>query len=548
MSPITVDPEVYFAAAKAVCNEYTRVIESVSGCLNPGIVASKGMAGNYPAVAPWVTKYYSVAADLEGVLVAYGNALLTVGDMLNLAGYTWAKANYDANPSSSKGVEPTMPPPRIGPSWDDKCIDIPDPMPAAYTTPDRGLLTNPNSARDKITTVLRQNNAQVPTGDTDALTAANTGWSAFSEQDAWMGGSARLQAVIASFDTVAAPEKSDVVDMLSILGSAPASIAEVAKGFASAIAAHAAELAELRSTLVWNAATAFPDSGTSSSSSNTAVTVTFTEEPDDATLTSGASMLASAISGHPLYALLAEPEFAGADALPQLKAKLEEIMSSPIDELTNRATWKSSAPKCELNPEGQRDYGGSNEIVRGWIDDSVKYGNAAGVDPKLVLAIVYNEGGNRADTTLEQVGSGFWDATREILNPIREATSPVDMGMSLGLTNIKESTYQKLQEAYPEEFGSIPWARVQYDDSVAIRAAAFSLKRIQEQYGPFVPDEMKEKYNTNEFMAAGYNSELAMADYLRQAELGPQVKNYLRMNEGSYAKASELINGAYTCR
>ncbi|MEV0343069.1 hypothetical protein AB0H49_29010 [Nocardia sp. NPDC050713] len=118
----------------------------------------------------------------------------------------------------------------------------------------------------------------------------------------------------------------------------------------------------------------------------------------------------------------------------------------------------------------------------------------------------------------------------------------------MGLTNIKEKTYEQLQRDYPEEFGSIRWARLQYDDSAAIMAAAYTLKRIQEQYGPFVPDEMKEKYNTNEFMAAGYNSEGAMEDYSKQADLGPQVKNYLAMNEGSYAKASELIDGAYTCR
>ncbi|MEV0343070.1 hypothetical protein AB0H49_29015 [Nocardia sp. NPDC050713] len=62
----------------------------------------------------------------------------------------------------------------------------------------------------------------------------------------------------------------------------------------------------------------------------------------------------------------------------------------------------------------------------------MKYGNAAGVDPKLVLAIVYNEGGNRADTPVEQAGSGFWDAAREILNPIREMNNPTDYGMSWG--------------------------------------------------------------------------------------------------------------------
>ncbi|MBH0781779.1 hypothetical protein [Nocardia bovistercoris] len=400
MSPITVDPELYYAAAKAVFNEYGRVIESVRGSLNPGLAASNGMAGNYPAVAAWVTKYSSVAADLEGVLVAYGNALLTMGDMLNLAGYTWAKANYDANPSTNKGVEPAMPPPRIGPAWDDKSIDIPDPLPAAYTTSDRGLLTTPNTLRDNLTTALRQNNAPVPTGDSDALNAANSGWKAFSEHDAWTGGHGRVESVIASFDTVAAPEKSDVVDMLNVLGSASTSTAEAAKGFAAATAAHATELADLRATLVSTAASAFSDSGASASSSSTAVTLTFTEEPDESSLTSGAVIIASTLSTHPLYALLAKAEFSGADALPQLKAKLQEIACSPVNELVNRATWKSSALKCELNPEGRRDYSGSNDIVKGWIDDAVKYGNAAGVDPKLVLAIVYNEGGNRADTTL----------------------------------------------------------------------------------------------------------------------------------------------------
>ncbi|MFC3960385.1 hypothetical protein [Nocardia jiangsuensis] len=548
MSPITVDPAVYYAAAQAIRNEYAGVLDSVRNSLNPGLATSAGMAGNYPAAAPWVSRYSAVAADLEGVLVAYGNAVQTMGDMLELAGYTWAKAEHDANPAANKGGGPVSPPPRIGQTWDDRNIDIPDPMPAPYTTSDRGLRSNSDIFRDTFAAALRHGNAQVPTGDTDALDAASTAWRSFGDHDTWRAGPARIQAIAASFDTAEAPEKADILDMLGILAAAPTAVTEVSAGFAAATAAHAAALADLRSRLVANAAGAFPDSTVTAAASNTAVTISFAEAPEGAALVDGAAALATTIMGHTLYSLLAAAEFTGAVGLPQLKARLEEIMSSPVDELVNRASWKSPAPKCELNPDGLRDHHGANDIVRGWIDDAVRYGNEAGVDPKQVLAVVFNEGGNRADTQLEQIGSGYWDAIREILNPIREATSPADMGMSLGLTNIKEKTYQQLQEKYPDEFGSIPWERVQYDDSFAIMSATYTLKRIQEQYGLRAPGEIQEKYSSNDFMAAGYNSELSMESYFQQGDLGPQVKQYLTMNDSSYAKASEIIDGAYTCR
>lgn len=527
--------------------EYQSLTEAVSTVLNPGLAGSKGMAGNYPVVAPWVTKYSTAAADVESTLVAYGNALLQMREMFNLAGYTWAKANYDAGMNRT-GTEPSLPTLGARPTWSADSVEIPDPMPEAYTTSHRGLTTNPDAHRDKLRAVFQQNSTQIPTGDTNALTAAAACWQAFCTHDVWTGGSSRLQAVSSSFDRIEAPEKADLLEMLTILRTATTTIAEATRGFATATSAHATELDNLRSTLTSNTPTAFPEADAIASKTYVEVIIVFGSEPTDNALQSGGTALAQSISGHSLYDLLARAEFAGAESLPQTKKYLEEIAGSPVDELTNRASWKSSAPKCELNPEGERDYGGSNDIVTGWVDDAVKYGNAAGVDPKLVLAIVYNEGGNRADTPIEQAGSGFWDATREILNPIREQTSPTGMGMSLGLTNIKEKTYNELQAKYPEEFGSIPWARVQYDDSFAIKAAAYTLKRIQDQYGAQVPDTMKEKYSTNDFMAAGYNSEGSMRDYLANGDLGPQVKNYLAMNEGSYRKASEMIDGAYTCR
>ncbi|UGT64531.1 hypothetical protein [Nocardia asteroides] len=548
MSPITVDPAVYYAAAQAIRSEYAGVLDSVHNSLNPGLATSAGMAGNYPAAAPWVSRYSSVAADLEGVLVAYGNAVQTMGDMLELAGYTWAKAEHDANPATNKGGGPVSPPPRVGQTWDDRNIDIPDPMPAPYTTSDRGLRSNSDTFRDTFAAALRHGNAQVPTGDTDALDAASTAWRSFGDHDTWRAGPARIQAIAASFDTAEAPEKADILAMLGILAAAPTTVTEVAAGFATTTAAHAAALADLRSRLVANAAGAFPGSTVTAAGSNTAVTISFAEAPEGAALVDGAAALATAITGHTLYSLLAAAEFAAAENLSQLKARLEEIMSSPVDELVNRATWKSPAPKCELNPDGLRDYHGANDIVRGWIDDAVRYGNEAGVDPKQVLAVIFNEGGDRADTQLEQIGSGFWDATRDILNPFREATSPTGMGMSLGLTNIKEKTYQELQEQFPDQFGHIPWERVQYDDSFAIMAATFTMARIKDQYGPTLPDEIRERYSSNDFMAAGYNSEGAMDDYYRRKDLGPQVKQYVAMNDASYARASEIIDGAYTCR
>ncbi|WP_157556760.1 hypothetical protein [Nocardia acidivorans] len=81
------------------------------------------------------------------------------------------------------------------------------------------------------------------------------------------------------------------------------------------------------------------------------------------------------------------------------------------------ATWNSPTPRFDWKKVGNRQ----DEIdptVRNWANLSVVYGEAAGIDPRLVMAIVLNEG---ADSNLSMGGTegAVKDDVRWWTSPLR---------------------------------------------------------------------------------------------------------------------------------
>ncbi|MGK8556143.1 hypothetical protein [Nocardia gipuzkoensis] len=202
-------------------------------------------------------------------------------------------------------------------------------------------------------------------------------------------------------------------------------------------------------------------------------------------------------------------------------------------------TWNSPAPKFTR----KRDGNGEDDIdrhVSSWAKDSVKYGNAAGVDPRLVLAIVYNEG---ADTP-QELRAGY-----EYGRWLENFTTDKPNGNSLGLTNIKEPAFNKLKERYPAEFGRHEWSDLMADQHLAIKATAYTLKRLQEKLSPKIPSAMKARYSLNEILAAGYNAEefFDLTDgYLAKGALGDHASAYVLKAMTSFHRAESVLAKLYT--
>ncbi|MFB7719334.1 hypothetical protein [Nocardia sp. NPDC056100] len=203
-------------------------------------------------------------------------------------------------------------------------------------------------------------------------------------------------------------------------------------------------------------------------------------------------------------------------------------------------TWNSAPPKFTWKKDGN----GELELeshVNSWAQDSVKYGTAAGVDPRLVMAIIYNEG---ADTP-QALRPGY-DYGRWAENFVTDKPN----GNSLGLTNMKEPAFNKLKEMYPAEFGDRQWSDLMGDNHLAVKAAAYNLKRLQLELGPKVPTAMKARYSLNEILAAGYNAEdyfyRPHDGYLVRGELGDNVSDYVLRSMKSFDRAQSVIGKLYT--
>ncbi|WP_157101795.1 hypothetical protein [Nocardia caishijiensis] len=554
MAPIKVDPQVYYEAAKSMYAGLAELKSGVADVLNPQMVGTDGMGGNDQVSSAWNTEYYSKSECFIDTVVAYGRALHTVGRMFDLAGFNWQVANYDADVESRTGERPSMQYASSDAGWARDNIKIPDSLPPPFTTPNRGLTTTPIELRDDILSVFRSAGTDVTDGDTDALRKAAAAWTAFAEHSACLAAPGNLQQLSDSLGSLQAPETQDVVDILTTIKTAVVGIRSAACGFSSGIADFSSAVADFRSKLVAATPGAFPGTlegmavaPVTATASAQAVDIRAAVDFDASEITSAATTLSNSIAGHRVYDLGQRPNFPDTEQLAGIKTSLEEIANSPIDEIANRGSWKSGVVKCTLNPEGQRDYGNANANMREWVDDAVLYGNQAGVDPRVVLAILYQEGGDRAESALQESASWGYDAFRYVTTRPREVTD--GYGNSLGITNMKEETFNKLKEKYPEEFAGKQWALVADDDSLAIKAAAFNLKRIQEELGGKAPDGLQENYTRDEYLAAGYNSETKFLDtYIPNEEFGPAAKDYINRFDISRQIASDMIDGVYTCK
>jgi hypothetical protein len=162
--------------------------------------------------------------------------------------------------------------------------------------------------------------------------------------------------------------------------------------------------------------------------------------------------------------------------------------------------------------------------IKYWAMLAVKYGEEAGVDPHLVMAVVLKEGATR---TLEGT-SGFANEYNWF------------------------GTFNTVKSAFADQFKVDDWSHLGNDNNdLNIKATAYNLKRIEDKFSGQVPNDMKAKYSLTQFLAASYYNagDNATQGSIDNHATGPAGTDYSNCALSWFDQAQSLMcgSGAYTC-
>lgn len=106
-----------------------------------------------------------------------------------------------------------------------------------------------------------------------------------------------------------------------------------------------------------------------------------------------------------------------------------------------------------------------NEAPEGFLPAIAKYAKAAGVDPRLMLMILWTEDAHAhfADDLLANLDSALGNTA----------------GNSLGLADMKMQPFIQVQSAHHELFGNHTWEELKTNDDLAIQTLAYKLADIE---------------------------------------------------------------------
>jgi soluble lytic murein transglycosylase-like protein len=150
----------------------------------------------------------------------------------------------------------------------------------------------------------------------------------------------------------------------------------------------------------------------------------------------------------------------------------------------------------------------------------VRSADQAGIDPQLLMAILYNESYKPHDPSFERE----WLR----LNP----------GAALGIVNMHEAAFDDTKRG--RSFAARQWTELPDDPDLAILAAAWYLHDLAAR----LPSTWKSAYTKDELLALGYNAgPSSMLEFANGAKPGPVAQNYLDQLHSNWAKAAAAVHG-----
>ncbi|MEZ0067494.1 hypothetical protein ABIA32_003507 [Streptacidiphilus sp. MAP12-20] len=142
----------------------------------------------------------------------------------------------------------------------------------------------------------------------------------------------------------------------------------------------------------------------------------------------------------------------------------------------------------------------------------------AGVDPQLVMAVLYNEDYKPHDPSFER----SWLK----LKPTA----------SLGVANMHQATFDEVKQG--RSFAGRSWLELPDDPDLAIQAEAWYLHELAAQ----LPADRAGGLTKDQLLALGYNTGPGnMRAFARGVALGPQARQYLDTLNSNWEKAGKAI-------
>ncbi|MEU8225310.1 transglycosylase SLT domain-containing protein [Kribbella sp. NPDC048915] len=150
--------------------------------------------------------------------------------------------------------------------------------------------------------------------------------------------------------------------------------------------------------------------------------------------------------------------------------------------------------------------------------DVRRYAKQAGVNPQLLMAILYNESYKPHDPKFERQ----W--------------AEVDSDPAFGIANMHKPAFDQTKRGRP--FAKRRWEELPDDPALAIQAAAWHLHDLAKR----LPANRAELYTKDELLALGYNAGGGnMRIFARGRKAGPQAQSYLDRLHSNWAKSADAL-------
>ncbi|MGW3232925.1 lytic transglycosylase domain-containing protein [Kitasatospora sp. NPDC001095] len=171
----------------------------------------------------------------------------------------------------------------------------------------------------------------------------------------------------------------------------------------------------------------------------------------------------------------------------------------------------SAAPSKPPKPSGSYDPADYAAPVR-------RYAAEAGVNPQLLMAILYNEAYKPHDPELERA----WQRSKP--------------DASFGIANMHRAAFDETKPGRP--FASRQWEELPDDRDLAIQAAAWHLHDLAAQ----LPVRPGAPLTRDELAALGYNAGAGnMLAFARGVKIGSQAQSYLDRLRDNWSKSGEAV-------
>ncbi|MEU9046068.1 MULTISPECIES: transglycosylase SLT domain-containing protein [unclassified Kitasatospora] len=147
-----------------------------------------------------------------------------------------------------------------------------------------------------------------------------------------------------------------------------------------------------------------------------------------------------------------------------------------------------------------------------------QYAAEAGVNPQLLMAILYNESYKPHDPELERA----WQRSKP--------------DASFGIANMHRAAFDDTKPGRP--FASRQWEELPDDRNLAVQAAAWHLHDLAAQ----LPAHPSVSLSRDELVALGYNAGAGnMLAFARGVKIGSQAQSYLDRLRDNWTKSGEAV-------